>query len=98
MEDLRDHVVVVFDGVDHRLDVPAVVIQVGFEGGQVVGLRVADRVGEGAQLETPTLPSGAGWESFESEADTDRAAVMSMPVFWIVSGYAPSVSSSVLAI
>ena len=49
-------------------------------------------------LETPTLPSGAGWESLESEADTDSAAVMSMPVFWIVSGYAPSVSSSVLAI
>ncbi|SIA79006.1 Uncharacterised protein [Mycobacteroides abscessus subsp. abscessus] len=48
-------------------------------------------------LETPTLPSGAGWESFESEADTDSAAVMSMPVFWIVSGYAPSVSSSVFA-
>ena len=58
LEDLRDHVVVVFDGVDHRLDVPAVVIQVGFEGGQVVGFRVADRVGKRAHLGDADLTIG----------------------------------------
>ena len=58
--DLRDDVVVVFDRVDHRVDVAAVVVQVGLERGQIVRLRVADRVGEGAQLGDADLAVGCG--------------------------------------
>ena len=58
--DLRDDVVVVLDRVDHRVDAAAVIVQVGLEGGQVVGLRIADRVGEGAQLRDADLAVGRG--------------------------------------
>ena len=58
--DLRDDVVVVLDRVDHRVDAAAVVVQVGLERGQVVGLRVTDRVGEGAQLGDADLAVGRG--------------------------------------
>ena len=37
-------------------------------------------------LDTPTLPSGAVLALAESDAETDKAAVMSTPVFWMVSG------------
>ena len=50
MEDLGDDVVVVLDRVDHRVDPAAVVVEVGLERGQVVGLRVANRVREGPHL------------------------------------------------
>jgi hypothetical protein len=36
--------------------------------------------------DTPTFPSGAVFAFAESEADTESAAVMSTPLFWIVSG------------
>ena len=36
--------------------------------------------------DTPTFPSGAVFAFAESDAETDRAAVMSTPVFWMVSG------------
>ena len=56
--DLRNDVVVVLDRVDHRVDVAAVVVQIGFQRGQVVGLRVADPVGESAQLGDADLAVG----------------------------------------
>ena len=62
--DLRDDVVVVLNRVNHRIDVAAVVVQVGLEGGQVVGLRVADRIGEGAKLGDADLAVGRGLRVF----------------------------------
>ena len=50
LEDLWRHIVVVFDGVDERIHIPAVSIEESLQGSQVIRLRVANIVCEGPQF------------------------------------------------
>ena len=53
LENLRGDVVVVFDGVDERVDIPAVPIKECLQGGQVIRLRIANIVCKSPQLGDP---------------------------------------------
>ena len=50
LEDLWRHIVVVFDGVDERVDIPAVSVEESLQRGQVVRLRIANIVCKGPQF------------------------------------------------
>ena len=50
LEDLRRHIVVVFDSVDERIHIPAVSIEESLQGSQVICLRVANIVCKGPQF------------------------------------------------
>ena len=55
LENLRGDVVVVFDSVDERVDIPAVSIEEGLQRGQVIRLRIANIVCKSPQLGDPNF-------------------------------------------
>ena len=55
LEDLRSHIVVIFDGIDERVDVPAVPIEESLQRGQVIRLRITNIVCKSPQFGDPNF-------------------------------------------
>ena len=56
LENLRSHIVVVFDGVDVGVDIPAVSIEEGLQRSQVIRLRIANIVCKSPQFGDTDFP------------------------------------------